>query len=263
MSIDALNKAHELAAEGKAFAIATVVRVEGSSSAKPGARAVIDADGRIAAGWAGGGCAESAVRQEALACLKTGRPQLITIDMTDELFGAGMPCGGVMDVFVEPVLPRPELLLIGHGRIVEALATLGAMTGYSVTAHDPAATLAMPAMGPRTAVVIATQHKRDHVWIQSALDKGAAYIALIASRHRSALVLDYLAADGTPPEELARVQAPAGLDLGAATPDEIALSIMSQIVALRRGGSLRPLKDMSDAAQAEEAHPGAKIVSQC
>ena len=89
--------------------------------------------------------------------------------------------------------------------------------------------------------MIATQHKRDHLWLQKALEGNAAYVALIASRHRAKLVLDYLAASGIPAEKIATVQSPAGLNLGAATPEEIALSVMSQMVALRRGGSVRPL----------------------
>ena len=91
-------------------------------------------------------------------------------------------------------------------------------------------------IGPKTFVVIATQHKRDHLWLQKALEGNAAYVALIASRHRAKLVLDYLAVAGLPADKIASVRAPAGLDLGAATPEEIALSIMGEMVALRRGG---------------------------
>ncbi|MGC1296442.1 MAG: XdhC family protein, partial [Alloacidobacterium sp.] len=111
------RKAAELASEGKSFAIATVVRVEGSSSAQRGSKAIIDPLGQLLLGWVGGGCAESAVRSEALKCIETEKPRLITVDMTDEELGVGMPCGGTMDIFIEPVLPQPELLIVGHGRI--------------------------------------------------------------------------------------------------------------------------------------------------
>ena len=257
MSSDLYSKAAELAAQGKPYAIATVVRVEGSSSARQGSKAIIDSQGRLVVGWVGGGCAESAVKSEALDSIAKEKPQLITLDMRDEQLGVGMPCGGKMEVFIEPVLPQPELLIVGHGRIAEALSILGNLMGFTVTVNDPAADrssfpdasrivtedfdLTETPIGPKSFVVIATQHKRDHLWLQKALEGNAAYVALIASRHRAKLVLDYLAASGIPAEKISTVQSPAGINLGATTPEEIALSIMSQMVALRRGGSVAPL----------------------
>lgn len=254
MSLDFYTKAGELASTGAAFAIATVVRVEGSSSARRGSKALIDTRGKIVMGWVGGGCAESAVRSEALKCIETEKPALITLDMQDEVLGVGMPCGGMMDVYIEPVTPAPELVIAGHGKIAEALASLGHLMNFSVTIHDPSAErekfpaadriinrdfdVTEIAFGSRTFVVIATLHKNDHLWLQKALQGNAAYVALVASAHRSRLVLDYLLAEGMSPEKVESVWAPAGLDLAAATPEEIALSIMGQIVALRRGGSV-------------------------
>jgi len=250
MSSELYSKAAELASQGKLFAIATVVRVEGSSSARRGSKAIIDSSGRLLLGWIGGGCAESAVRSEALKSIETGLPRMITVDMSDEQLGVGMPCGGTMEIFIEPVLPKPELLIVGHGRIAETLATLGHLMGFAITVNDPVADraafpqaekiadddfdLTETPIGPKTFVVIATQHKRDHLWLRKALDGNAAYVALIASRHRAALVLDFLRAEGLSEEKIASVHAPAGLNLGAATPEEIALSIISQMVALRR-----------------------------
>lgn len=251
-------RAAELAAQGIAFAVATVVRVEGSSSARRGAKAIIDTQGKLLLGWIGGGCAESAVRGEAVRCIQQGLPAVITLDMTDELLGVGMPCGGKMDVYIEPVLPKPELLIAGHGRIAEALATFGHIVGFRIIVNDPGAdSVAFPQaervvaedfdrcktpIGPNSYVVIATQHKNDHLWLQKALEGNAAYVALIASHHRAKLVLDYLAAEGVPEERIATVCTPAGLALGGNTPEEIALSIMSQIVAVRRGGTAKPFR---------------------
>jgi xanthine dehydrogenase accessory factor len=253
MSSDFYSQAAQLTSVRQAFAVATVVRVEGSSSARRGAKALIDSKGRLVTGWIGGGCAESAVKSEALKCLETERPVLITLDMRAEELGIGMPCGGKMDVFIEPVLPKPELLIVGHGRIAETLARLGHLMGFEITVNDPTADeklfpdasrlvtedfdLTETPIGAKTFVVIATQHKRDHLWLQKALEGNAPYVALIASRHRAKLVLDYLAVAGLPAQKIASVRAPAGLDLGAATPEEIALSIISEMVALRRGGS--------------------------
>jgi len=278
MSSELYAQAAELAAQGKAFAVATVVRVEGSSSARLGSKAIIDAQGRLLLGWVGGGCAESAVRSEALHSIEQGVSRVITLDMTEELLGVGMPCGGKMDVYIEPVLPGPELLIAGHGRIAETLAKFAPLLGFRVTVNDPGAEpasfpfaerviaedfdLTQSPVGLNTFVVIATQHKNDHLWLERALQGKAPYVALVASQHRARLVLDYLAAEGIPADQLARICAPAGLDLGANTPEEIALSIMSQIVALRRGGSGKPLhgKEAGPELTSESAH---RVITQC
>jgi len=278
MSGDFYRQAAELTSAGKAFAVATVVRVEGSSSARRGSKAIIDSQGRLLAGWVGGGCAESAVKSEALKCIEIGRPQLITLDMRDEELGVGMPCGGKMDVFVEPVLPKPELLLVGHGRIAETLSAIAHVMGFEIIVNDPGADsasfpnasrvvtedfdLTETPIGPKTFVVIATQHKRDHLWLEKALEGNAAYVALVASRHRAKLVLDYLAAAGVPARKIAFVRAPAGLDLGAATPEEIALSIVSEMVAVRRGGNTSSLSLKE--SDLEKATPIAdRVIRQC
>jgi xanthine dehydrogenase accessory factor len=282
--LDFYSKAAELTSRGKAFAVATVVRVDGSSSARRGSKAIIDTEGKLVFGWVGGGCAESAVRNEALRCLELGQPIVITLDMTDELLGVGMPCGGKMDVYIEPVLPKPDLLIAGHGRIAETLAALAHLLGFRVIVNDPGADrssfpyaeqviaedfdLNETPIGRNTYVVIATQHKNDHLWLKKALEGEAAYVALIASQHRARLVLDYLAAERVPSEKIARIFAPAGLDLCAVTPEEIALSIVSQIVALRRGGTVRPLNlkeaDVdSQTNEPQESRVPDKIILQC
>jgi len=186
-----------------------------------------------------------------------------------------------MDVYIEPVLPKPELLIVGHGRIAETAAALARLMNFSVTVDDPSADrtafpdadhlltddldLSAADIDSRTFVVIATQHKGDHLWLQKAIEADAAYIALISSRHRASLVLDYVVANGVAPEKLNRVWAPAGLDLGAATPEEIALSIVSQMVALRRGGSGEPLKlkpaVAAPGADSDDEH--SKIITEC
>jgi xanthine dehydrogenase accessory factor len=277
--VDFYSKAAELAAQGRSFAVASVVRVEGSSSARRGSKAIIDASGKLLLGWIGGGCAESAVRSEALRSLELGRPVLITLDMTDELLGVGMPCGGKMDIYIEPVMPTPELLIAGHGRIAESLAAFAHMLGFRIAINDPGAEAAAfpqaeriiaedfdlneTPIGANTYVVIATQHKNDHRWLHKALEGEAAYVALIASQHRAKLVLDYLAAEGAPADKLAKIYAPAGFDLGAATPEEIALSIMSQIVALRRGGAGHSLHLKGTETQTENTENSDQVITRC
>ena len=280
MSKEFFEKLVELSRKEEPFAIATVVHIEGSSSAKPGSKAIIDVKEKLLFGWVGGGCAESTVRYEAAASIKDGTTRMITIDMTDEVLGVGMPCGGTMQVYIEPVLPKPKLLIIGHGRIAETLVAIGKMMNFSVTVNSPAATReAFPAANSvvnqpvdqmqidnNSYVVIATQHKQDHLSLKAALEGKAAYIALIASRKRANLVLDYVLDAHVPRAELSRVRTPAGIDIGAITPEEIALSIMSQIVAVLRGGSGRPLHEVktSEASETENASLHVdKIIDSC
>ncbi len=243
----------ELEAQRLPFAIATVVETTGSVSAKTSSKAVIDQHGNIVAGWVGGGCAESGTCEVALDCMQTGETTMLDIDLDDEMLGAGMPCGGSMRVYVEPVLPSPCLWIMGHGRVAESLCMMGDLMGLKVIVNDSAVSwekypnasqlitddldydLLTPAAGDY--VVIATQHKGDHESMQRALASEAGYIALIASRKRSLLVLDYLREAGFDDAQIDRVMAPSGLDLGARTPEEIALCVMSEIVLLRRGGS--------------------------
>jgi len=242
---------------GEPCAIATVVETRGSVSARTGSKAVIDREGKVIAGWVGGGCAQSMVANAALECLETGEPRVIEIDLNDEVFGAGMPCGGSMRVYVEPVLPKPELWLMGHGRIVESLCEFAHRLGFEVVVNDPQATAErFPAAHriinddcryqqlqpqPGDFVVIATHHKGDYDSLARALQSEALYIALVSSRKRANLVLARLAKEGFPESSLARVRAPAGLDLGAKLPEEIALSIVSEMVLVRRGGRGEPL----------------------
>jgi xanthine dehydrogenase accessory factor len=170
-----------------------------------------------------------------------------------------MPCGGAMRVYVEPMMPKPKLWILGHGRIAECLCQIGALAGFDVVVDDPMAErerypaaahlieddLDYRQLTPGAAdyVIVATQHKGDHQSMLRALASPAPYIALIASRKRSGLVLDYLREEGIAEAELRRVHAPAGLDLGAKTPEEIALSVMSEIVMRRRGGSGEAMRE--------------------
>src|ERR1700737_5201018 len=140
MTAELFGTAQELKSRGEPFAIATVIDIQGSGSAKPGSKVIINSHGRVVLGWVGGGCAESTVCQAALESMSDGKVRVITLDLTDEIFGVGMPCGGSMKVYIEPVLPKPELVIAGHGRIAETVAQLGHLLGFTVTVVDPAAT---------------------------------------------------------------------------------------------------------------------------
>jgi len=256
----------ELRDRGELHAVATVVEAIGSVSAKTGAKAIIGPEGRIMAGWVGGGCAESAVGSAALECMDTGKTKIMDIDLDDEVLGVGMPCGGSMRVFIEPIQPKPTLWIMGHGRIAECLCHFADTVGFNVAVNDPIATAerfpdahrlisddpdySSLEPGPQDFVVIATQHKGDHESMQRALAARPGYIALIASHKRASLVMDYLKEAGFPQERLDRVNIRAGLDIGARTPEEIALSVISEIVMLRRGGSGRRMSDILMSSQA-------------
>lgn len=249
-----------LQSAGEPFAIATVVETRGSVSAKTSSKAVIDSQGRVVAGWVGGGCAESSTCEQALACISQNETAMLDIDLDDEILGAGMPCGGAMRVYVEPVLPKPGLWIMGHGRVAESLCIIGDLMGLRVIVNDPAVDwekypqasrlitddLDYEQLQPRPEdyVVIATQHKGDHESIARALASESKYIALIASRKRSRLVLDYIKRQGFSAQDIQRVVTPSGIDLAPRSPEEIALCIISEIVMIRRGGSGKLMRDL-------------------
>jgi xanthine dehydrogenase accessory factor len=263
MAKEIFDVIHAMQNAGDTFAIATVVETRGSVSAKTSSKAVIDSQGVVVAGWVGGGCAESSTCEQALACIDSKETAMLDIDLDDEILGVGMPCGGSMRVYIEPVIPKPGLWIMGHGRVAESLCIMGDLVGLRVIVNDPVVDsekypqasrlitddldyeLLQPK--PDDYVVIATQHKGDHESIARALASDAKYIALIASRKRSRLVLDYIRRQGFSEQDVERVVTPSGIDLAPRSPEEIALCIISEIVMLRRGGSGRLMRDLLSA----------------
>ena len=239
-----LREAEEGLRSGRTpFVSATVVRAERPTSAKPGDRALVLPDGRIE-GFVGGACAESTVRLHALRLLDTDRAESdralllrITPDLADST-GAdpvegqvtvGNPClsGGALEIFLEAMVPPLLVYVLGDAPVARALVTVGAALGYEMrVAADPAA--AIPA---DTAAVVVASHGRDEeALLEAAVRAGVPYIGLIASRRRGAAVLAGLGLD---PSQAARVRTPAGLDIGARSAPEIALSVLAEIVATR------------------------------
>jgi len=242
-----------------AYAVATVIEVVGSTSAKTGSKALIDQHGRVVTGWVGGGCAESSTCHAAEKCMQSGETDIIEIDLDDEVLGAGMPCGGHMRVYIEPFTPKPSVWIMGHGAVAEHICHLADLMGFAVIVNDNMAErekfpdaahlitddidYSQLTPGAEDFVVIATQHKGDHESMSMALASKAQYIALIASRKRSRLVLDYLKQKKFSNSDLKRVMAPCGLDIGARSPAEIALSVISEIVLVRRQASGVRMRD--------------------
>lgn len=238
-------------------ALATVVAIEGSVSADPGAKAIFAPDGRLLAGWIGGGCAQARVGELACEAMSTGKSQLLVLDLRDEILGTGMPCGGAMTVFIDPILPPPMLWVLGNGPLAEALCRQSAQTGFAVTVLDPRAEMerfptawavvnddpayeTLARLDAADYVVIATQHKGDHLILRRLLERPVSYVGLIASRHRARLVQADLQQSSLSPARWAKVHAPAGLDLGARTPEEIALAVVAEMLAQRRQRSAQP-----------------------
>ncbi len=239
---DLLELATALRTQGEPFALATVVRCERPTSAKPGAKALIRADGTLT-GWVGGACAEPVVVREALDALRDGRPRLVALvaeggegrGRAEGVLEYPMRChsGGTLEIYVEPYLAKPLLVLVGHGPVIETLATLGRAADYAVAiiGEDAIDTgLERLSPSPGGSVVVATHADSDEDALERALRTEADYVSLVASRRRAAVILERLELRGVPPERLDRVKAPAGLDIGARTPQEIAVSILAEII---------------------------------
>jgi len=270
MARDLLSLAYELAQRGEPFALATVVRCERPTSAKPGAKALIRQDGTVS-GWIGGSCAEPFAVKEALEALRDGQPRFLVLigeggaspPRRQGVRGYAMTChsGGTLEIYIEPVLPKPQLVLVGSGPVVETLATLATALTFAVTVveHEasgkpvPAATavahdLARVDVTPETAIVVATHGRFDEDALEQALRSEAGYVSLVASPKRAGAVLEALQARGVSADGLSRLRAPAGLDLGAVTPEEIAVSILAEIIRVRRS---RPPGTRTDEADGE------------
>ncbi len=257
---DLLGRAYELRVRGEPFALATVVRADRPVSARPGMKALILADGTMV-GWVGGSCTHPVVVREALAALGSGMPRLICLapegqdDRREGVIRHLMTChsGGTLEIYIEPVLPKPQLLLIGEAPLVSALSELGRLQGLSVLAVDAGKAHDLEAkITPSTYVVVATMGTSDEEALEHVVGRGAAYVALVSSRKRAEAVFAYLRSRGVPSKELQRIKVPAGLDIGAVTPEEIALSIMAEIIQVRRA---RPVVQTEVPATVEATDP--------
>jgi xanthine dehydrogenase accessory factor len=231
------RRAQELAQRGVPFATATVVRVERPTSAKPGNTALVLEDGTIE-GFVGGDCAEQSVREYALRAIEDGETILLRVvpfggEEERGVVTVQNPClsGGMIEVFVEPVVPAPRVLVEGEMPISHALLKLGGELGLDMVG------VVGGEFEPRPgdlALVVAGHGREELPALKVGLEAELPYVGLVASRRRGQGVLGELRGDGVPPELLERIDTPAGLDIGARTPEEIALSILARIVEVRR-----------------------------
>jgi xanthine dehydrogenase accessory factor len=262
---DISDLAHEMKARGDAFAMATVVRTVSVTAAKPGAKAIIDEHGNVLDGWIGGGCARHAVLKAALASMDDGKARLVSIQpeelLADQRAELAIdndkqvvnttnlcPSKGSMDIFVEPILANPLLLVIGDSPVARTLADIGALFDLNVvlysfenTASHSAPSSAdqskPPALGlthPHRYIVVSTQGSSDLKALELALSLESRHIGFVGSQRKIQHLQNKLRQAGQNVERLQQIKSPAGLDIKAVTPQEIALSILAEIVMFRR-----------------------------
>jgi xanthine dehydrogenase accessory factor len=253
-------EAFEHSAQGsEPYALATVVRTEKSTSAQPGAKVIITPQGDLI-GWVGSTCVQGAVRRIGQEVLKTGTAKLIRVKPKEDITGShdedgvelhksGCPSKGTSDIFVEPVLPRPQIVICGNSYVAQSLAGFAAASGYAILQAapglDPAASqthggilddfdFSHAKRLDQSYWVVATQGARDHDGLKAALAQDAPYIAFVGSRRKINKLKETMRAEGVPQARLNQVHCPAGLNLGAIEPAEIAVSILAQIIQTRR-----------------------------
>ena len=278
---DVLEHARELFQRGETFALATVVWRRGPSSGKEGCRAVVTTSGQVY-GWIGGACAEPIVVREARHALAEGVPRLIFLGTPDELEAAvalegmmlvPMSCQseGALEIYIEPVAPKPHVVVVGRSPMAETLVQMAQVIGWRTVLVDPVGGSSENHPGVervvsrldfkeagvdgRSLVVVATQGHHDEEAVEQALAAGPAYLGLVGSRQRAASVFAYLADRGVSKESLDRVQAPAGLDLGKVSHREIAVGILAELVKLRAAGDLAVEMPTEVAEVAESIDP--------
>ena len=247
MNRELLELAADLSRRHQPFLTATVVWARGPSSGKRGSTAIIEPDGKVH-GWIGGACAEPVVIREARDAMSDGKPRLLFLGTEDDIASVenrpdvttvpiSCTSEGALEVFLEPILPQPHLVVIGGSPAVKTLVTLAETLDWRVDLIGE--DLALPQIEGSSAIVIATQGHYDEPAVEAALATTAGYIGLVASHKRAETVLGYLRDRGLAADQLDRVVAPAGLDLGHIAHREIGVSIVAELVKRRAAGELR------------------------
>ncbi|MCB1481920.1 MAG: XdhC family protein [Rhodobiaceae bacterium] len=261
---DILKQVADLRNAGEAFVLATVVRTVAATAAKAGAKAIIRADGTIHSGWIGGGCARGAVLRAARDAIEDGQSRLVSVQPEDMLAELGVSAGseregvqfarnmcpskGTMDIFIEPMLPSPAIVILGSSPVAVALADAAPHFGFHLTVCAPAEEQGVFANADTRIegfmvdaqetrdkyIVVSTQGRGDEAALRAALSVPSAHVTFVGSKAKAATIAAKLRDNGVEEHRLAALKAPAGLDIGAITPEEIALSILAEIVQLRR-----------------------------
>lgn len=246
----------KIKSEGKSGALATIIGTKGSTPREMGAKMLIRQDGKIL-GSIGGGCMEAEVWQEALKAIQEERPRTVHFDLTGkEAADSGMICGGLLDIYIEPIVPTPRVFIFGGGHISLFVAKMSVMVGFQVVVLDDRPQFANKERFPQAEEVITEEfplalgklkvnkssflvivtrgHLYDQEILEWAMGTEAKYIGMIGSRKKIQTVYTNLREKGIAREKLQRVHAPIGLDIGALTPEEIAVSIVAEMIQVRR-----------------------------
>jgi len=263
----------DAARSGEPVALVTLVETKGSTPREAGAKMLVHSDGSTV-GSIGGGAMEARAVSDALSFMSEGESRLVDYSLMGRDGDLGL-CGGEVKAFIDAVMPNPTLLIAGAGHIGQSLAKLGTLLGFRVVVGDDRKEYAtrerFPTVGQvevveleefahyiditeQCYVVIATRgHEHDEVVLRQVVSTSAAYIGLVGSRRKVATIFEHLLGEGIPEESLSRVHAPIGLDIGAATLDEIALSIMAEILMIRRGGTGQSLREQGNPLRASHS----------
>jgi len=269
------RKVVDLLSKGKRVALASVIGAQGSTPRGTSAKMIVTADGHVY-GTVGGGCVENYVVHEAEKVLEDRQLRVVDVYLGDDSWsGAGMACGGKITVAIELVEPKPKLIILGAGHVAKALTKMGQTIGFSITVLDPFAKaedfpeadivvegdyvkgLRNIPLYEHDNVVILTRHHADEDTLRAVVNSEAGYIGMIGSKNRVGQVYEELIREGMPAEKLLKVHAPVGLDIGAETPEEIALSILAEILMIRKRGTgtsmaLKSLEDPQVKTQAKQ-----------
>lgn len=239
MNID--DQCNDLRAREEPFVLATVVAYKSPQSAKPGSKAIIKSDGTML-GWIGGGCVQPIVLREAKHVLQTGSPRLLMISPDDprddwkRVQSFQMTCegGGSLEIYLEPVLPKPQLVIVGSSPVAEVVAQLGTLLDFKVIVADTDFSLVKDQIDEGSYVVIATMGNRDEEGLLAVIGARPKYLGLVASKKKSEALFDYVRTTGATDEDIAVITCPAGVEIGSETLPEIALSVAAEIVRVRR-----------------------------
>ncbi|MDG6997574.1 MAG: XdhC family protein [Nitrososphaerota archaeon] len=283
-SIEFVQQMSDLSSKGENFATATVVGTKGSTTGRIGFKILIDQSGNIVQGNLGGGCSESVVVEQALDAMKEGKPRTMSVLLEEEEKGGiGANCGGSMEIYIEPFVPKNQLLVFGGGgerSIAGPLVRIAKVLNFNVVVVDPGATSDMYPdadrvvpefaeravgsmhVGKNTAIVIVTKHKYDEPSVRAVAGLDVSYIGLVSSYHRASALFDQLTKnEGMKESDLRKIRVPIGLDIGAQSYEEIALSIMAEIIKSMKGGSGRSISDYKGVyTRANQSAPTEQLV---